>query len=123
MMMTLNSIYQGMLFAESLDSLPSQNSFYCEKIEDSDLRLGISLDRLPTILIPCEAGEENQSKQKFQGLQLHQHKKCNVINDEDDENYSIDENGTEWFEDDDGYWWFREEGQEEWQPYEDDDED
>ena len=43
--------------------------------------------------------------------------------DEDDENYSIDENGTEWFEDDDGYWWFREEGQEEWQPYEEDDED
>ena len=35
----------------------------------------------------------------------------------------IDENGTEWFEDDDGYWWFREEGQEEWQPYEEDDED
>ena len=86
-MMTLNSVYQNMLFSESLDSLPSQNSFYCEKIEKSDLRLGISLDRLPTILIPCEAGEENQSKQKFQGLQLHQHKKCNVINDEDEENY------------------------------------
>lgn len=43
--------------------------------------------------------------------------------DEDDENYSIDENGTEWFEDDDGYWWYRDEGQEEWQPYEEDDED
>lgn len=43
--------------------------------------------------------------------------------DEDDENYSIDENGTEWFEDEDGYWWYRDEGQEDWQPYEEDDED
>ena len=33
--------------------------------------------------------------------------------------YSIDEDGTEWFEDEDGYWWYREEGQEEWQPYDD----
>ena len=40
--------------------------------------------------------------------------------DEEDENYSIDENGTEWFEDDDGYWWYREEGQDDWQPYEED---
>ena len=46
-MMTLNSVYQSMLFAESLESLPGQNSFYCEKIENSNLRLGISLDRLP----------------------------------------------------------------------------
>lgn len=32
--------------------------------------------------------------------------------------YSIDEDGTEWFEDEDGYWWYREEGYEDWQPYE-----
>ena len=31
--------------------------------------------------------------------------------------YSIDEDGTEWFEDEDGYWWYREEGQDDWQPY------
>jgi hypothetical protein len=37
--------------------------------------------------------------------------------EEYDENYSIDENGVEWFEDEDGYWWYREEGQTEWQPY------
>ncbi len=35
----------------------------------------------------------------------------------DDDSYSIDENGVEWFEDEDGYWWYREEGQTEWQPY------
>ncbi len=39
---------------------------------------------------------------------------------EDDENYSIDEDGTEWFQDDDGYWWYREEGQADWQPYDED---
>ncbi|MDB3858725.1 hypothetical protein N9289_01795 [Candidatus Poseidonia sp.] len=38
----------------------------------------------------------------------------------DDENYSIDENGVEWFEDEDGYWWYREEGQDDWQPYDED---
>jgi hypothetical protein len=37
--------------------------------------------------------------------------------DEGDDNYSIDENGVEWFEDEDGYWWYREEGQTDWQPY------
>ena len=26
--------------------------------------------------------------------------------DEGDDNYSIDENGVEWFEDEDGYWWY-----------------
>ena len=36
-----------------------------------------------------------------------------------DGNYSIDEDGVEWFEDEDGYWWYREEGQTEWQPYDD----
>ncbi|MEC7096828.1 MAG: hypothetical protein VXW70_01375 [Candidatus Thermoplasmatota archaeon] len=34
------------------------------------------------------------------------------------EGYSIDEDGTEWFEDEDGYWWYRLEGDEDWQPYE-----
>jgi len=28
--------------------------------------------------------------------------------------YSIDEDGTEWFEDEDGYWWYRLAGEEEW---------
>ena len=37
--------------------------------------------------------------------------------EEYDDNYSIDEDGVEWFEDEDGYWWYREEGQTEWQPY------
>jgi len=40
--------------------------------------------------------------------------------DYDDDSYSIDENGVEWFEDEDGYWWYREEGQTEWQPYDED---
>ena len=34
-----------------------------------------------------------------------------------DDSYSIDEDGTEWWQDDDGYWWFRPEGDEEWLPY------
>ena len=33
------------------------------------------------------------------------------------EGYSIDEDGTEWFEDEDGYWWYRLEGEEDWQAY------
>lgn len=39
------------------------------------------------------------------------------LEEEYDGNYSIDEDGVEWFEDEDGYWWYREEGQTEWQPY------
>lgn len=31
--------------------------------------------------------------------------------------YSIDEDGTEWFEDEDGYWWYRLAGEEEWLPH------
>ena len=31
--------------------------------------------------------------------------------------YSIDEDGTEWFEDEDGYWWYRLVGEEEWLPH------
>ena len=76
-----------MLFAESLGRLSSQNSFYCESIDNSELRLGISLDRLPAILIACEAGEANESKQKFQGLHVHQYQKCKLINDEGEDNY------------------------------------
>ncbi|MBA86903.1 MAG: hypothetical protein CMB29_02405 [Euryarchaeota archaeon] len=34
------------------------------------------------------------------------------------EGYSIDEDGTEWFEDEDGYWWYRLEGDDDWQAYE-----
>lgn len=37
--------------------------------------------------------------------------------EEEEGNYSIDEDGVEWFEDEDGYWWYREEGQTDWQPY------
>ena len=40
--------------------------------------------------------------------------------EEYDGNYSIDEDGVEWFEDEDGYWWYREEGETEWQPYDED---
>ena len=36
------------------------------------------------------------------------------------EGYSIDEDGTEWFEDEDGYWWYRLEGEEDWEPHDDD---
>jgi len=46
-----------------------------------------------------------------------------VVEEEEEEydgNYSIDEDGVEWFEDEDGYWWYREEGQTEWQPYDED---
>jgi hypothetical protein len=40
-------------------------------------------------------------------------------NAEDDlpDGYSIDEDGTEWFEDEDGYWWYRLVGEEEWLPH------
>ena len=31
--------------------------------------------------------------------------------------YSIDEDGTEWFEDEDGYWWYRLVGEDEWLPH------
>ena len=42
-------------------------------------------------------------------------------NAEDDlpEGYSIDEDGTEWFEDEDGYWWYRLVGEDEWLPHDD----
>jgi hypothetical protein len=41
-------------------------------------------------------------------------------NAEDDipDGYSIDEDGTEWFEDEDGYWWYRLVGEEDWLPHE-----
>lgn len=42
----------------------------------------------------------------------------NPDKEEEDEGYSIDENGVEWFEDEDGYWWYREPGQDDWQAYE-----
>jgi hypothetical protein len=37
--------------------------------------------------------------------------------EEDEEGYSVDENGVEWFEDEDGYWWYRDPGQDDWQAY------
>ena len=37
--------------------------------------------------------------------------------EDDEEGYSVDENGVEWFEDEDGYWWYREPGQDDWQAY------
>ena len=42
-------------------------------------------------------------------------------NAEDDlpDGYSIDEDGTEWFEDEDGYWWYRLVGEDEWLPHDD----
>jgi len=86
-MKTLNSLFQGMLFEPGLENLQNLDSFFCTKIGQSELRLGISLNRLPTILISCDAGEQKQSKQKFEGLQVHQYKKCKVINDESEENY------------------------------------
>ena len=41
----------------------------------------------------------------------------NPDEEEEEEGYSIDENGVEWFEDEDGYWWYREPGQDDWQAY------
>ncbi len=36
----------------------------------------------------------------------------------DDDRYSVDEDGTEWWEDDDGQWWYRlPDGPDEWHPY------
>ena len=34
-----------------------------------------------------------------------------------DNTYSVDEDGTEWWQDDDAYWWFRPEGESDWLPY------
>jgi hypothetical protein len=41
----------------------------------------------------------------------------NPDEEDEDEGYSVDENGVEWFEDEDGYWWYREPGQDDWQAY------
>ena len=38
--------------------------------------------------------------------------------EEEDESYRVDEDGTEWWQDDDGDWWYRPQGQEDWFPYE-----
>ena len=38
--------------------------------------------------------------------------------EEEDESYRVDEDGTEWWQDDDGAWWYRPQGQEDWFPYE-----
>ncbi len=35
----------------------------------------------------------------------------NATQKDDDENYRVDEDGTEWWKDDDGYWWYRDSGQ------------
>ena len=86
-MKTLNSLFQSMLFEPGIDELNNLDSFFCSKIHQSQLRLGVSLNRLPTILISCDAGEEKQTKQKFQGLQVYQYKKCKVINDDSQENH------------------------------------
>ena len=37
---------------------------------------------------------------------------------EDDENYSVDEDGVEWFCDENEEWWYREPGEDEWMPAE-----
>ena len=37
---------------------------------------------------------------------------------EDDENYSVDEDGVEWFCDENEEWWYREPGEDEWLPAE-----
>ncbi|MEK9730718.1 MAG: hypothetical protein VW230_03045 [Candidatus Poseidoniales archaeon] len=41
-----------------------------------------------------------------------------VEQEAEDDGYSIDEDGTEWFEDEEGYWWYRPEGENDWIPYE-----
>ena len=33
---------------------------------------------------------------------------------EDDPNYRVDEDGTEWWQDDDGVWWYRDPGMDDW---------
>ena len=38
--------------------------------------------------------------------------------EEEDESYRVDEDGTEWWQDDDGAWWYRPQGEEDWYPYE-----
>jgi len=38
--------------------------------------------------------------------------------EEDDDNYSVDEDGVEWFQDEDGDWWYREPGEDDWMPSE-----
>ena len=38
--------------------------------------------------------------------------------DGEDDGYSVDEDGTEWFEDEEGYWWYRPEGENDWIAYE-----
>ena len=38
--------------------------------------------------------------------------------EEADESYRVDEDGTEWWQDDDGAWWYRPQGEEDWYPYE-----
>tara|TARA_B100001996_G_scaffold112554_1_gene85220 strand:- start:852 stop:1541 length:690 start_codon:yes stop_codon:yes gene_type:complete len=37
--------------------------------------------------------------------------------EEEDETYRVDEDGTEWWQDDDGAWWYRPKGEEDWFPY------
>ena len=38
--------------------------------------------------------------------------------EDEDDGYSVDEDGTEWFEDEEGYWWYRPEGENDWIAYE-----
>ena len=38
--------------------------------------------------------------------------------EEENDSYRVDEDGTEWWQDDDGAWWYRPQGQEDWFPYE-----
>ncbi len=41
------------------------------------------------------------------------------VEEEEDDTYRVDEDGTEWWQDDDGAWWYRPQGEEDWYPYED----
>ncbi len=47
------------------------------------------------------AGHEEQEEQLDAG-------------EEDDPNYKVDEDGTEWWQDDEGAWWYRDSGMEDW---------
>jgi hypothetical protein len=74
--------YQKLLLNVDASKLPDENSFYFEDLPNSNLKLGISSDNLPVLMIPAIDEYETEEINRYSGLNVSLYRRCKLIDSE-----------------------------------------
>ena len=76
--------FQQLLFEPRLNEISDEYSFFSKDLDASQIKLGISIDSLPVLMIPSSEEGEAKPTTKYSGLEVMLNRKCKLIDGKSD---------------------------------------